>query len=102
MRFFEHFETFKGSPWLALLLKLDVVRQAAISYTDSMLHTQNIPLRCVTRVHGLELLSEAPTENRLPVRVDLEVQGFGRWQRDLSIYMPTKDQMDKRAQLLRG
>lgn len=102
MRFFEYFETFKGSPWLALLLKLDVVRQAAIPYTDSMLHRQDTPLRCVTRVHGLELLSEAPNENRLPVRVDLEVQGFGRWQRDLSIYMPTKNQMDKRAQLLRG
>jgi hypothetical protein len=100
MRFFEYFETFKGSPWLALLLKLDVVRQAAIPYTDNMLHRQDTPLRCVTRVHGLELLSEVPNENRLLVRVDLEVQGFGRWQRDLSVYLPTSEQMDKRAQLL--
>ncbi len=98
MRFFEYFETFKGSPWLALLLKLDVVRQAAIPYTDSMSSRQYTPLRCVTRVHSLQLLSETPKDNRLPVRVDFAVQGFGRWQRDLSVYMPTREQMDKRAQ----
>jgi len=34
------------------------------------------------------------------VRVDLEVQGLGRWQHDLSIYMPTKEQMIERARLL--
>ena len=102
IRFFEYFETFKGSPWLALLLKLDVVRQAAIPYTDSMLNRQYTPLQCVTRVHSLELLSETPKDNRLPVRVDLEVQGFGRWQRDLSVYLPTREQMDERAQLLGG
>lgn len=100
IRFFEYFEAFKGSPWLALLLKLDVVRQAAIPYTDSMFNSQYTPLRCVNRVYGLELLSETPKDNRLPVRVDFDVQGIGRWQSDLSIYMPTKEQMEKRAQLL--
>jgi len=100
IRFFEYFEAFKGSPWLALLLKLDVVRQAAIPYTDTMLNRQDTPLGCVTRVHSLELLSETPKDNRVPVRVDLEVQGAGRWQRDLSVYLPTKEQMDERAQQL--
>lgn len=100
IRFFEYFESFKGSPWLALLLTLDVVRQAAIPYTDSLLNRQYIPLRCVIRVHSFELLSETPKDNRLPVRVNLEIQGLGPWQRDLSIYLPTKEQMDKRAQQL--
>jgi len=58
------------------------------------------PLRCVTRVHSFELLSETPKENRLPVRVDFDVQGLGCWQHDLSIYMPTKEQMEERARLL--
>ena len=102
MRFFEYFETFKGSPWLPLLLKLDVVRQAAIPYTDSILQKQDTPLRCISRVYGLELLSDTPKENRLPIRLDLEVQGLGRWQHDLSIYLPTKEQMEKRAKLLAG
>jgi hypothetical protein len=51
-------------------------------------------------VRNVELLSEAPTNNRLPVRVDLEVQGLGSWVRELTIYMPTKEQMAKRAELI--
>jgi hypothetical protein len=102
MRFFEYFESFKESPWLALLLTLDVVRQAAIPHRNSILDRQSTPLRCVNRVRRFELLSETPKDNRLPVRVDLEVQGVGRWQRDLLIYMPTKEQMDMRAQVLAG
>lgn len=100
IRFFEYFEAFKGSLWLALLMKLDVIRQAAIPHTESVMNRQDTPLRCVTRVHSFELLSETPKESRLPVRVDLDIQGLGRWQRNLSIYMPTKEQMEKRAQLL--
>jgi hypothetical protein len=100
IRFFEYFEAYKGSPWLALLMKLDVIRQAAIPYRESIMNREDTPLRCVTRVHSFELLSETPTENRLPVRVDFDVQGLGRWQRDLSVYLPTKKQMDERARLL--
>ena len=102
IRFFEYFEAFRGSPWLALLLKLDVIRQAAIPYRDSIMNRQDTPLRCVTRVYSFELLSEIPKENRLPVRVDFEVQGLGRWQRDLPVYLPTKEQMDERSRLLAG
>jgi hypothetical protein len=96
IRFFEYFETHRGSPWLGLLLKLDVIRQAAIPYMD-VLKRQYTPLQCVTRVNNIELLSEALTNNRLPVRVDFIVQGIGRWQRDLSVYMPTKEQMASQA-----
>jgi hypothetical protein len=58
------------------------------------------PLQCVTRVRGVELLSGSPENNRLPLRVDLDVQGVGRWQRDLEIYMPTRDQMEEGARRL--
>ena len=100
IRFFEYFEAFKGSPWLALLMMLDVIRQAAIPHRESTMNREDTPLRCITRVHSIELLSEIPKENRLSVRVDFNVQGLGRWQRDLSIYMPTKEQMDERTRRL--
>jgi hypothetical protein len=100
MRFFEYFENFKGSPWIGLLMTLDVIREAAIPFTDRATNKQSTPLQCVTRVRRFELLSETPINNRLPVRVDFEVQGLGRWQRDLSIYMPTREQMDERARIL--
>jgi hypothetical protein len=100
MRFFEYFEAYRGSPWLDLLFKLDVVRQASIPFKDRVLDRQYTPLQCVTRVRDVELLADTPAKNRLPVRVDFEVQGIGPWQREISIYMPTAEQMAERAQML--
>jgi hypothetical protein len=100
VRFFEYFEDFKGSPWLGMLMTLDVIREAAIPFTDQFTNKQNTPLQCITRVRRFELLSETPINNRLPIRVDFEVQGLGPWQRELSIYMPTREQMDERARIL--
>jgi hypothetical protein len=57
IRFFEYFETYRGSPWLDL--KLDVVRQAAIPWDDVTRQTRT-PLRCVTRVCNVEILAGAP------------------------------------------
>ncbi|KQY50737.1 hypothetical protein ASD46_23340 [Rhizobium sp. Root491] len=99
VRFFEYFEAFSGTLWLSQLLTLDVIRQAALPAADGIMNAQATPLQCVTRVRSVELLSESPENNRLPLRVDLEVQGVGRWQRDLSIYMPTREQMHERARL---
>jgi hypothetical protein len=80
-------------------MMLDVVRQSAIPFTDNVLKTECTQLRCVKRVHGFELLSEIPKKNRLPAHVDLDINGLGRWQRKLSIYMPTKEQMARRAEM---
>ena len=99
IRFFEYFEAYRGSPWLSLLMMLDVVREASIPFTDVLSKKQDTQLRCVRRVHEFELLSEVPTDHRLPVRVDLDVNGLGRWQRELSIYMPTSEQMERQAKL---
>lgn len=99
-RFFEYYEAFKDTPWLALLMKLDVVRQAAIPFDDKGMSTKHAPLRCVNRVRGIQLMAETPTNNRLPVRVDFEVQGVGHWQHELSVYIPTREQMTARAKLI--
>jgi hypothetical protein len=100
VRFFEYYEAFKDTPWLALLMKLDVVRQAAIPFDGKGMSTKHAPLRCVNRVRGIELLAETPTNNRLLVRVDFEVQGLGQWQHELSVYIPTREQMTARAKLI--
>ncbi|UIK20653.1 hypothetical protein [Rhizobium leguminosarum] len=100
VRFFEYFEAFGGTLWLSQLLTLDVIRQAAIPAVDRTMSAQATPLQCVTRVRSVELLSESPENNRLPLRIDLDVQGVGRWQRELSIYLPTREQMQERARLL--
>jgi hypothetical protein len=99
IRFFEYFEEYRESPLLSLLMMLDVVREAAIPFSDVVLKRQYTQLRCVKRVHHFELLSEVPTNKRLPVHVDFDVNGVGRWQRNLSIYMPTREQMERQAKL---
>jgi hypothetical protein len=92
VRFFQYFEAYRGTPWLDLLFKLDVVRQASIPFKDV-----RTPLLCVTRVRNVDLLADMPTKNRLPVRVEFDVQGVGLWTRELSIYVPTAEQMAERG-----
>ena len=100
MRFFEYFEAFRGSPWLDLLLKLDVVRQASIPRRASLEGAHSTPLRCVKRVRGFELLATEPQTNRLPVRVDFEIQGIGAWRNEFPIYMQSAAQMVERGKMI--
>jgi hypothetical protein len=102
MRFFEYFEAYRGTPWLDLLFKLDVVRQASIPFKNGPTGQMHTPLQCVTRIRNVDLLAETPTKNRLPIRVDFEVQGVGPWTRELSVYVPTAEQMAERAKMLAG
>jgi len=102
MRSFEYFEAYRGTPWLDLLFKLDVVRQASIPFENGTTGQMHTPLQCVTRVRNVDLLADMPTNNRLPVRVDFDVQGIGPWTREMSIYVPTAEQMAERAKMLAG
>ncbi|MBB4382696.1 hypothetical protein [Bradyrhizobium sp. SBR1B] len=58
---------------------------------DPLDSRQYTPLQCVEQVYGVELLANVPSENWLPIRLDFEVKGLGRWQRDLSICVPTEE-----------
>jgi hypothetical protein len=89
VRIAEYFDAFHGSPWLAQLLKLEVIRQAAIPYHDEAQGRQYTPLQCVERVTGIEILGDNATNKWVPVRVDFDVRGAGRWQYDLSICVPS-------------
>ncbi len=90
VRFAEYFSALRSSPWFRQLLKLEMVRQASIPYHDVILKRQYTPLQCVERVWDVQMLSEFPSSNRLPIRVDLEVNGVGRWQRDISAFLTSE------------
>ncbi len=102
MRFFEYFDAYRGSPWLDLLFKLDVIRQASVPLEDVVTKHAHTPLQCVTRVRDVALLADTPTNNRLPIRLDFDVQGGGQWTRDLSIYVQTVEQTSQRTRMLAG
>jgi hypothetical protein len=90
-RIAEYFRLLAGSPWFEQYLKLEVIRQAAIPYVDPLDSSQYTPLLCVERVFGIKLLADTPTDNWLPIRLDLEVKGLGRWQHELSICVPKEN-----------
>jgi len=87
-RLAEYYKLLFDSPWLGHFLKLEVIRQASIPYNDTLQNQQYTPLLCVERVFGVEILANAPTKNWLPIRVELDVKGVGRWQRELSVFIP--------------
>jgi hypothetical protein len=89
VRIAEYFDAFRGSPWLAQLLKLEVIRQAAIPYHDEVQGWQYTPLYRVERVTSIEVLGDNATNKWVPVRVDFDVRGIGRWQCNLSICVPS-------------
>ena len=84
-RLAEYYSAFQDSPWLAHLLKLEVVRHAAIPYDDPLLKKTYTLLQCVERVHGVAALTDTPSKGWLPLRVDLDVTGVGRWASDIPV-----------------
>jgi hypothetical protein len=93
VRIAQYFDTFRGSPWLGQLVKLEVIRQAAIPYHDEVQNRDYTPLQSVERVRSIEPLADAPVNECLPVRVDFDVLGVGRWQRELSICIPSAESL---------
>jgi hypothetical protein len=83
-RLAEYFHLFRGTPYLAALFKLEVIRQAAIPYANGMTGRSETPLHCVERVLSVELLSDTAENGRLPVRFAFEVNGVGRWEQEVS------------------
>jgi hypothetical protein len=81
-RFADYYRLFSGSPWFERLLKLEVIRQAAIPHVDTINKRLHTPLKCVERVFSIEVLANAPTKNWLPIRVDLDIKGVGRWKHE--------------------
>jgi hypothetical protein len=85
----EYYEVLRASPWFGQLLKLEAIRLAAIPYIDSLDNQQYTPFQCVQRVHAVDVRSE-PINGRLPIQVVFEVNGVGRWNHDLDIFLPPK------------
>jgi hypothetical protein len=46
----------------------------------------------VLRVVGIEMLNTGTKKNSVPFHFLLEVDGVGRWERDISILIPPRDE----------
>jgi hypothetical protein len=85
------------SPWLSRLIKMEVIRLASIPQEDCIQKSNRTPLLCVDRVREIEVLADSPRDQRLPVRVILDINGVGRWQHDISIFIHTDEQLREAA-----
>lgn len=94
-------QAFRDSPWLGSLLKLEVIRQAAIPFNDTMLRTRYTPFLCVDRVWKVEALAGRPENDQLPLRLELDVNGVdGRWIEDISVVVPKPREVPAAASLI--
>ena len=88
--FATYFDEFRDTPWLTRFLKLESARLASIPYYRSQtMRGPFTPFQCVERVWGIEILKDSPDGHWLPVRLDLEVGGVGRWQCDIDVHVNT-------------
>jgi hypothetical protein len=85
-RLAEYWTNYVGSPWLAELMKLDVIRLASIPYADPVLGQSYTPLQCVERVNSVEVIGDL-ADRRLPVRLNLQIAGLGAWSRDIAVHV---------------
>lgn len=89
----EYFYNYRESPLLLSMLKLDIIRLAAIPYQDSTLQREHTPLHCIERVWSIKLLASEPNDNRIPMLLDLEVKGIGRKEYEVSVFVPSMDKL---------
>jgi hypothetical protein len=86
-RLAEYYAAFTGTVWFDHLLKLEVIRQAAIPYTDPHSGRQYTPLHSVDMVRDVSVLPEPPRGPRLLVQLNLDVHGLGQWKGDLWVHI---------------
>jgi hypothetical protein len=77
-RLAEYYFAYRDRAWLNAVLKLEVIRQAAVPYRDTVMNREYTPLHCIERVWNVEPLATEPKDRWLPFRFDLQVAGVGR------------------------
>lgn len=78
----EHFVSTDRAYWNGLV-SLEIIRLASIRLPESEPHGYETPLHCVERIRAVTILAREPTDGWLRSRVELDVNGFGRWSHEI-------------------
>ena len=89
------YRDFAGTPWLDQLIKMEIIRLAAIPQENRMNRSRHTPLQCVDRVRKVETLADDVVDQRLPIRITLDVCGVGRWEEEIRVFIHTDEQLRK-------
>lgn len=96
-RISQFYRDFSASTWLCRLIKIEIIRLAAIPRKDKLSKTNNPPLLCVDRVREVEISEKQLTNQRLPVRISCDVHGVGYWEHEIGIFIYTDEQLQNVA-----
>jgi hypothetical protein len=91
----EYYWRFREDKRLEAILKLEVIRQAAIPYGGPANDPEHTPLQCVERVQSVRVLSDAPVSGSLPLSLELDVKGLGRVEQKISVIMPPAEKVEE-------
>jgi len=94
-RIAEYYRDFAGSAWLQQLIKMEVIRAAAIPLADQLSRTTKTPLQCVNRVVEVEVLADGLINQRPRTRIVLDVEGVGRWEHEIPVFVHTNEQLQQ-------
>lgn len=86
-RLAQYFVLYQNSPWFDRLVRLEVIRLAAVPYYDELRGSSNTHLQCVERVIAVEIIGPVSGDKSLPAQVEFEVAGVGRWKSKVSLYV---------------
>lgn len=84
-RIAEYWYLFRNSPWFGQLLKLEVIRLAAIPYWDDRIGDSYTPLGCIDRTVSVDPIVHRCSENEVVLKLTLDVRGLGPWTNEVSI-----------------
>lgn len=92
VRFSEYLSEYGDTGWLNSFLTLEVIRQACLP-DHAVKGGRRTPLQSVERVYKVELRADVNGGKWLPLFVDFDVRGIGRWRGEVPVYFPTDAQM---------
>jgi hypothetical protein len=88
----QFFHDFDGTMWLDKLVKLEVIRLSCIPYFDSIAKNKYTPLHCVKNVKNLRVTPTEYKDKKLPIEFTLDIEGFGIWTKEISVFSPKYDE----------
>lgn len=94
-KFAEHSASTDPAYWEGLI-GLEIIRLASIQLSDAPPSGYETPLHCVERIRSVTILGQAPTDGWLRLRVELDVNGVGRWSHELP-FLADPDRRNRRA-----
>lgn len=93
----ELYETLSGSTWFEHLVKCELVRLACIPAPARLGRqtSEYSPLVCVKRILGVRIMDTTLVNERLRLEVDFDLEGYGRWTGDMSLYIYSQEVLRK-------